>query len=539
MKPHRIRWSVSAILFVLAVVTGATFLQKRETEDDLRVIEEILDSIAHYYVDEIDREELYKAAIDGLIEGLGDSNSRFVTASEWQNESIRTTGKYGGVGLEVIDRDDYITIVAPIPGTPAARAGLRSEDRIVEVDGVSVEGWQTDQAVELLRGDPGDPVSVGVRRFGVESILTFEVIREIIRVPSVAFATLLDGNVGYIPLSNFSRNATAGLSVAIDSLAAEGMTSLVLDLRRNPGGLLDEGVGVTDLFLDPEQLIVEVRSRSEGSDFFRAGHKQNFPELPVVVLIEAGSASASEIVAGALQDHDRALIIGGASFGKGSVQALIRLSGGNVLRLTTGGWYTPSGRSIQRPNEEQDHSHEIAATLSGGLTERPQLDEKPRFQSAAGRELVGGGGIVPDLWVLPDTLTASEFEAVEAIMHSGGNFFAALRNWVLRYVQENPGLEPDFVITEADLLSFYEVMSERNLGVELQVIHRASRYLEYLLGNEVALQLWGDQGEFERKMVNDLQLQRALTLLRQADDMEELFELAGTPLIGQGGSQSG
>ena len=391
-----------------------------------RVLEEVLARIDRHYVGQVDKEELYRAAIDGIVRQLGDPNSRFVEASAWENERIRTQGEYGGVGLEVIDRDGYITVLAPIPGTPGARAGLRPGDRIVEVDGKSVEGWVTDQAVDLLRGKPGTTVTMGVRRFGVEATLPFEVTREVIHVPSVPFATLLNDGVGYVPLRLFNGNATAEVTAALDSLVAEGMTSLILDVRGNPGGLLDEGLGVTDLFLDAEKKIVEIRGREADSEEYRAQDSQKYPDLPVVVLVGLGSASAAEILAGALQDHDRALLIGAGTFGKGSVQSLFPLSGGNVLRLTTAGWYTPSGRSIQKvPERRRDPRENAAITLQGELAERPDLAEKPVFESSGGRALRGGGGIVPDLWVLQDTLTTDESEAVQAIFAAGGGF---LRN---------------------------------------------------------------------------------------------------------------
>ena len=531
------------VVLVVAMVSGGWFLQQGVNREanvyfHVRLLEEVMQHIEGQFVEEVDVETLYEAAIDGVVGELGDPNSQFLQASDYEDVRIRTQGEYGGVGLEVIDRDDFVTIVAPIPGTPGARAGFRPGDRIVEVDGESIEGWITDQAVELLRGEPGTTVEMGIQRLGVESILTFEVTREVIHVLSVPFAELLPGGVGYIPLQIFNGTTTQEVRSAMDSLSAEGMTSLILDLRDNPGGLLDEGVGLTDLFLDPGQDIVETRGRAHGqSEKFTARRPQAYPELPVVVLVKERSASAAEIFAGALQDHDRGLLIGGPTFGKGSVQSLFRLSGGNVLKLTTARWFTPSGRSIQKDREHQLPTRESTViALAGDPVERPSLADKPEFESSGGRVLYGGGGIVPDLWVLPDTLSVTERSAVRSVFASGGGFFFALQSWGVEFLQQRPDLSPGFTVDSSDIADLHDAMVERGSDVTLDQLMEARRYVEYHMLREVALQAWGDQGQFLRTMSSDLQLQRALELLRGSGSQEQLFTLAGTPL---GGSVKG
>ena len=495
------------------------------------LLDEIVRRIELEYVDGLARDSLYQAAIHGVLERLGDPNSQFVEASDWEDVRIRHRGEYGGVGLEVHDRDGFITVVAPIPGSPGARAGLRPGDRIVEVDGTSVEGWLTDQAVELLRGKPGTAVRIGVRRLGVETVIPFEITRAVIHVPSVPFAMVLDSGVGYVPLQGFNGTTTEEVRAAVDSLVEEGASSLILDLRRNPGGLLDEGVGVSDLFLDRGQDVVEIRARGAEPETYRATTRRGYADLPLVVLVGHGSASAAEIVAGALQDHDRALVIGAPTFGKGSVQTLFPLSAGNVLRLTTARWFTPSGRSIQSdPSVRRAARERAAMTLDGGWAALPDLEGKPRFASSGGRLLYGGGGIVPDLWVVPDTLAEGEYEAVRTVFAAGGNFFTALVNWAVGYIQERPELAPDFVVTEDDLRSFHAAMVERGAEVSFDELLGARRYVEHHVGAEVALQAWDDQGRFSRRAGGDGALQKALELLAAASDQEDLFEQAGSPL---------
>ena len=528
-----------ALALALATASASGWLVQRESvrraEEELsaRLLEEVLARVGRFYVEEVDRDSLYEAAIDAVVRQLGDRNSHFLPAAEWEEARIRTEGDYGGVGLEVVNRGGFVTVVAPIPRSPAAEAGIESGDLIVEVNGESVEGWLPGAAVRVLRGQPGEKVEIGVRRLGVEEIVRFEVERAVIQVPSVPFATMLDDGIGYVPIESFNETTTDEVRFAVDSLSQEGMTSLVLDLRENVGGLLDQGVGVSEFFLDPEMEIVEIRGRDEDAETFVAESAQEYPELRLVALVDGGSASAAEIVAGALQDHDRALVLGAATFGKGSVQTLFRLSAGNVLRLTTARWFTPAGRSIQKDRDRQaELAWEGPVDFDGARVERPgDLGEKPRFSSAGGRVVHGGGGIVPDLWVAPDTMTTEEYEAVRRLLAAGGEFSAAMANWSLAYVGAHPDLQPDFQIDEADIRGFYATLGDEDVGSALVLddLLAAARFIDHLLGSEITRDVWGDVGEFRREAAADRPLQRALELLRAADAQEELFALAGSP----------
>lgn len=535
--------AVPAVLSVMAVGTGAWFLQTAPgTGANLylraRVLEEVVARIEEHFVDEIDVDELYDAALEGVVSKLGDPNSSLLQAPDWEDMRIRTEGEYGGVGLEVSGRDSVVTVVAPIPGTPGARAGLRPGDRIVEVEGRSVVGWGTDRVAQILRGEPGTSVRMGVRRHGTDRVIPFEITRAVIQLKAVPFAVLLEGGVGYVPVEIFNGTTTEEVRNGLDSLGAEGMTSLVLDLRRNRGGLLLEGVGLSDLFLDAGSDIVEVRGRESARESYRAADAQARPDLPVVVLVDNGTASAAEIVAGALQDHDRALLIGAPTFGKGSVQSLFPVAGGRVLKLTTARWYTPSGRSIQKdPLEPLIVDANGVVSVRGEVVRRPDPSDRPRFTSAGGRELLGGGGIVPDLWVLPDTLTSAESEAVRKLFAVGGDYVQALRNWAVRYLQRHPALEPGFEMTDADLTDLHGSLAERGAGIALADLLQARRTVKYHMGSEIALQAWDDRGRFERNAGSDAQLRRAVELLLGAESRRDLFGMAGTSAgePGQGG----
>ena len=530
--------AVPGAVVVLAVASGGWFLQAdmglgANLYVKTRVLEEVVTRIERHFVDEVDVERLYDAALEGVVGKLGDPNSSLLRAPDWEDMRIRTQGEYGGVGLEVVDRDSFVTVVAPIPGTPGSRAGLRPGDRIVEVEGQSVEGWGTDEVARILRGKPGTSVRMGVRRHGVERIIPFEITREVILLKAVPFAVLLEGGVGYVPVEIFNGTTTEEVQTRLDSLGAEGMTSLILDLRRNRGGLLLEGVGLSDLFLDAGSDIVEVRGRASPPERYRAASAQARPGLPVVVLVDNGSASAAEIVAGALQDHDRALLIGAPTFGKGSVQSLFPVSDGRVLKLTTARWYTPSGRSIQRDPDEQliDVANGVVS-LRGEMVRHPDLVDRPRFTSAGGRVLLGGGGIVPDLWILPDTVTSAEDEAVRKLFAVGGDYVRGLQNWAVRYLQEHPALEPGFMVTDADLVDFHASLAERGAEITLADLRQARRTVQYHMGSEIALQAWEDRGRFQRNARHDAQLRRAAELLLAAGNQQDLFRLASMPLGG-------
>ena len=499
-----------------------------------RLIREVLERVESSYVDEVDGDRILEAAIEGILSDLGDPHSSYLPMSDYEDFRIRTEGEYGGLGLEVIHRNDFVTVVSPIPGGPAGRMGIRAGDRFYEIEGVAADTMTTDQAVNLLRGEPGSSVTVRMLRPGVEDPIEFTVTREVIHLRAVPFATLLEGNVGYVPLITFRETSTQEVRSAIDSLRSEGMRALVLDLRGNLGGLLDQGIAVTDLFLDEGETVVETRGRAEEqNETFRATRPDRYPELPVVALVDGASASASEIIAGALQDHDRAILVGEATYGKGSVQTLYRLTGGDVLRLTTAKWYTPVGRSIHRdPNGGPEGAHDRIA-ISGQPLQAGGVDERPEFQTESGRTVLGGGGITPDVIVMPETLSDEEIDAVRRVSSRGGAFSVAVFNFAVGFVAENPDLRVGFALSDADLGRFYQSLPNLEAGVDPEEFSAAERFVRYRLESEIALQAWGDAGRFEQMRGRDVQLREALAVLDGVTSLDDLF--AGVEGAARGG----
>jgi len=537
MEPKRISIGPGIVL-LLSLVIGGWFLQQglaqdRNIQAQAQLFDDVVDYISERYVDEVDRDDLYDYAIEGVLGRLGDPNTSLFNTNEYEDFRIQTEGDYGGVGLEIADREAYITVVSPFPGAPGSRAGIRAGDRIIKVGDESTEDWSAQQAVQVLRGSPGSSVEVLIERIGIEEPIEFTLTRERIQIRSVPFSLLIEGSVGYVPLNVFSETSTREVRAAADSLRDEGATSLILDLRGNPGGVLDEGVGVSDLFLQRGVGVVETRGDEGGPNgTIRASNGDRYEGIPVVVLVDRGSASASEIVAGALQDHDRALLVGVSTFGKGSVQSLFNLRGGNVLKLTTARWYTPLGRSIERPalGPPDESSEHLPITVLGRYVLPPDTAGRPTVTSEAGRALYGGGGIVPDVLVSMDTLSVEEQGAVRELFQDAGAYNAGRFEYAVQYLQSHPGAGLDFVLGDQELSELFDRLQDEG-GVELSrsTFELAERFVMFDLQKEIALQGWGESGDFERGIPYDDALQVALDLLRGAPSQGELFSRATGP----------
>jgi len=526
----KIKRSILAPVLVatLALASGGWLLQKGGTQEQnvyfqARLFEEVLHHVSDRFVDPQDPAELYRKAIDGLLYELGDPHTTLMSPKDYEQLRVQTEGEYGGLGIQIDIRDGWVTVIAPLRDTPAERAGLQAGDRIVEVDGESTRGWTVDEAVERLRGPKGKPVDLRVVRSGVDEPIPFHIVRDEIRVPSVALAYMVEDGVGYVELSVFSETSTRDLKAAIDDLRAQGLKGLVLDLRQNPGGLLDQGVSVSDLFLDEGKVVVETRSRIPAQNQqFRATGADEYPGMPIVVLVDEGSASASEIVAGALQDHDRALVLGRPTFGKGSVQTLFPLSGGNHLKLTTARWYTASGRSIQKP-----YTRGLAAngTAAGG-TDADSGAAQPEYRTAGGRVVYGGGGIRPDVIMEDDTLSTAEQTFVRSLQRHGSKYRDAVFSYAVKYVREHPELQRDFPVTPAMLDGLYAALQEAGVDVPRSEFDRASRLVSRNLAVEITRAKWGSAEARRRLNMEDPWIRLAADLLKQADDVESLFAAA-------------
>lgn len=328
--------------------------------EELKTFTEVLTLIKKNYVDEVKTKDLITSAIKGMVSSL-DPHSGFMTPESFKELQVETKGEFGGLGIQIGIKDSVLTVIAPIDDTPAYKAGIKAGDKIIKIAGESTRNMEIEKAVTKMRGPKGTPIVLTIFREGWTDPKDFTIIRDIIKIKSVK-PKMLDASIGYIKLTQFQESTATDLSTGLADLKKKGMTSIILDLRNDPGGLLNSAVDVAEQFLPPKQLVVYIKGRTgDKIEYFTEGDKPSYTGIPMVVLVNQGSASASEIVAGALKDWKRAIIIGTQTFGKGSVQSLIPLSDGSGLRLTTAKYYTPNGTSIQNVGITPDIIVKLAA----------------------------------------------------------------------------------------------------------------------------------------------------------------------------------
>jgi carboxyl-terminal processing protease len=523
------------VVGAIAFASGGWLLQRGADRagnvyQNARMFENVVAYLSEYYVDSLDEGELYDLAIDGMLKELKDPYTTFLRASDFEDLTVSTTGNYGGLGIRIEPNDGWIQVVQPLPDTPAERLGVLAGDRIVEVDGESTHEWSSDKAVSRLRGAPGSSVTITVVRPGVPEPVKFTIVRERIHVASIEGGTVLPGGIGFVRLLGVSEASAKELSDEVTRLRSEGARSLILDLRNNPGGLLNEGVAVADLFLDRGQTVVETRGRAPGaSGVFKASRAQTWADMPMVVLVNGNSASASEIIAGALQDHDRALVVGTTTFGKGLVQSVVELGPGpQALKLTTGRWFTPSGRQLERPMRRE------AMLIAQAADEADEADEagvvadttRPKFFTDGGRVVFGGGGITPDRVVSPDSLSAGEQAFARALGSRVPEYRAALSGYALDAKARNSLTDPSFAVTAAMRRGFVAQMRERGIDLADSVFAGAAELLDEQLGDEIARYVFGRQAEIQRQLGRDAQVRAAMAVLGKAKTPAELFALA-------------
>ena len=530
------RWAITAAIAVISFFSGGWLLQRGSGDQAVfrqaRIFDDVLNHVRHFYVDSVPEADLYKKATDGLLSELKDPYSVLLVEDDFKDLTEKTSGNYAGLGIQIDVRDGWITVVAPLPESPAERAGIQTGDQIVEVDGKSTHDWKSEAAVKALRGLPGSQVKILVRRPGLADPMPYELTRAAIHVKSVQPGTMFDGGVGYISLNPVSETSAIELQHEIAAMKKKGMKSMLLDLRNNPGGLLDQGVKVADLFLDPGQEIVSTRGRSRGAtrQFFDSDAQLD-AALPIVVMVSEGTASAAEIIAGALQDHDRALVVGTPSFGKGLVQTLYPLGESTALKLTTARWYTPSGRTIQRiATDEMDQVRQAMADVDPRMQRDSVSDSalkaRPIFKTDAGRTVRGGGGIVPDVVVRPDTFTTPEREFVKAVGEKAAAYRDALTGYALELRQQKAIANEKFTVTPAMRKAFYDRLVKKGVAVTPATFEAASSFIDQQLGYEISRYSFGRQAESRRRWQDDPQMQEALRLLRRASTPKELLTLA-------------
>ena len=514
---------VGAILVAVPLVAGGFVWQSREARDGAALFDQVLQRVSARFVDTVDATALYEKAARGLIAQLNDPYTTLYTPKEFAAFTQGTNGRYAGVGMQIEDIKGNITVNRVFPNTPAAAAGIAQGDRIVMIDSASTRGWGSDSVSSKLKGEPGTRVRVRFQRPGVPEPINATFTRATIHIPAVPFVTMLDAGVGYIPVQGFNETASAETIRGIQQLQREGMKSLILDLRGNPGGILDEAFVMSNLFLPKGKEILSYRGRADMNQEFIAQQDPMLPNLPVVVLVDDGTASASEIVAGALQDHDRALIIGTTSFGKGLVQSLFRLDGGYALKMTTAKWFTPSGRSIQRPRKYVNGRF-VEEEAPDSLESDSARKARPAFRSDAGRVIYGGGGISPDIIVRPDTLSAIEQKAARQLTPKLQESFSILSQLT---EEMRPTIKSTaFVVSPEIRREYYHRLLAAHVPVDSLTYFSASAYFDRFIGARIARAVFGDSTAAKRSFAEDPQIGKALELLRRGGTQRDLLSMA-------------
>ena len=486
-------------------------------------------AIEDHYVDEVDVERLVTRAIDGMLQTL-DPHSNFMDARQYTRLRERQEGRYYGLGIQITPIEGRITVNSIFEGSPAYRRGIRRGDVIARIEGENAIGMSSDDAVRLLRGPRGSAVNISVRREGYEELIDLRVERDEISIATVEAAFLIDGGIGYVRLRDFSETSDDELSRALASLREEGAERLLLDLRSNPGGPLDQAIKVSNQFLARGDMIVYTRGRVANSDQdYHARDAGGYADQPLIVLVNRNSASASEIVAGAVQDHDRGLVVGETTFGKALVQSIYRVSHGAGLALTTARYFTPSGRMIQRP---WDTAFDEYLTYSLREPETPVRAPGDRKYTNAGRAVYSGGGVEPDHFFTGpiEGFDPSRFGRLLAARRDfvsfAQRFVAAGDTRVTVEGRDREVVDRGFVVDEALLDRFREHVESRGLTVDEELFAADDDFIRAMIHYEIDKDLFGGIEARRNLFRRDPQAQHALTLF---DEAEALLSLSSTP----------
>lgn len=512
-------------------------------QKNINLFGRVYQEVTRRYVEEIDPEKFLHAGIQGMLSAL-DPYTVFMEKEAGEELQIMTRGKYGGVGMSISIREGWATVVeSPFPSTPAERAGIREGDRIIEVDGVSTKGEKISDTASRLRGKPGTTVVIKIMREGKSEPLEFHIVRAIIKIHDLSYAGIVKDGIGYIKLNRFSKNAGKEVREAVQELKNQGLKALILDLRSNPGGLLESAVKVANVFIPRGELIVFSKGRAEESNReYRAEDDPVASDIPLVVLVNGNSASASEIVSGAIQDLDRGVIVGSTTFGKGLVQTVVALDRNSALRITTAKYYLPSGRLIQNPKRLYRSDADIFLAKTIIEEDTAETNEKKDYYTRDGRLVCGGGGIKPDIEVKLPKISNFEAELIRKSM-----FF----NFAVTYTAHLKERPDSLVIDEEILSQFRRYLKDRNFKFEvegekeLEDLQKVAQERNYdstikqalatlqqefdeikksefdkcrdficqALEREIAAKFWGTKGEIEVTFDDDPVVQTALEVL--------------------------
>jgi len=527
------RFSLTTVIMVgvVALMLG-TVLSSVISGDNiylqLKKFEEVLSLTQKFYVDDVDTQKLTEAAINGLL-GTLDPHSVYIPASQMPRVTEEFQGSFEGIGIEFDVLSDTLTVVAPIAGGPSEALGIMAGDKIVKIDGESAIGIKREEVIKKLRGPKGTRVRVSILRSGNKNLLEYEIVRDKIPLYSVDVSFMYDNEIGYIRINRFSQTTHTEFVEALKKLKSQGMRRLVLDLRSNPGGYLDQAFKVADELLPKGRKVVYTQGRVQqfNEEYISSGNGQ-FDKGSLIVLINHGSASASEIVAGAVQDWDRGLVVGETSFGKGLVQRQFDLKDGSAFRLTVSRYYTPSGRLIQRPYGKDIREYRSAA-FEPDEQEGENIDHtiesdtgRPQFKTFGGRKVYGGGGITPDYIVKSDVFsdyTVKLFSRSVFVEYANRYLDHYGKEIRQKYGSDFRKFQKEFAITDKMLQEMTDLAQTKGVEMNKEQYQKDLARIRLELKAQVARNLFGNEGRFQVIMSENAQFQKAITLFPEADSI--------------------
>jgi carboxyl-terminal processing protease len=516
-----------------ACLMGGLLSDGVEAEGDkssaqVRTFSRILALVEDNSIGKASSEDLVEDALQGMLHTL-DPHSNYLNREAFAEMRDEQRGMFYGLGIQINKRgpDQPLTIIAPIDGTPAAKAGLQPGDVISKIEGQDTIGLTVQEAVRKLKGEKGTKVTITIQRAGENASFDVTLLRDEIPTHSVAHAFLVKPGVGLIRISNFTSTTTSELDDALQKLEGQGMQRLILDLRSNPGGLLDQAVGVSSRFIPEGKLVVYTRGRIAGSDQDYTAKGDVRTNAALVVLVDRNSASASEIVSGCIQDHDRGLVVGETTFGKGLVQRVIALHDGGALALTTAKYYTPSGRLIQRDYSNLD-DYFLDAELEDDDARSavdPESTGHEVRRTDSGRTVYGGGGITPDYLV-----RAEREPALLSRLRRENLLF----DYAVRFAAAHPDLKPDFPVGDEEIKGLRAFLASRNFKYDAEAFDSSSKGLALRLRSQIGRVKWGAEAESKILVEGDVQVQKALTLFDEAAKLAAAGELGRRDKDGKG-----
>ena len=525
--------SAAVVVIVSCAVVGGTFgrgvLQAQDQlPEQYKVLAAALSAVEEHYVGEAPSDRLVYSAISGMLQTL-DPHSSFMDPKSYAAMRERQEGRYYGLGISIAISAGNITVANVFEGSPAYQKGLRRGDVIARIEGEDTKGWTTDRAVQRLRGPKGTPVNIAVRRSGYEKLIDLQVTRDEIHMPTVPAAFMMDSTTGYIKLTDFGENTDQELGRALRDLTAKGMRRLVFDLRGNPGGALDQAIKVSNRFLPQGDMIVYTKGRVQNAaQEYRASERSDYLNLPMVTLVNRSSASASEIVSGALQDHDRSLIVGETTFGKALVQSVFRVSGGAGAAITTARYYTPSGRMIQRPWDGTFDEY-LTYTLREQETSKEHRPEDLKYTDA-GRKVYSGGGVEPDRRFDGPVMgfDPTRFSRTLYARNAFGTFserFTRRGDTRIAPSATTPAREltTDFSVTDALVAEFRQHVVEREkVAIDEEAWAKDQNFIRAMIRFEIDLDLFGVATAWQNLVKMDPQLQFSVGLFPEAQALLDL-----------------